>query len=271
LFDSIITKNDIAREDLMALGNRRFTLAAAAMLLGAQGAAAQTAEHVAAARETLEKSPVRAGQCAPVSEDFLGWPAALVQRCEYKNGDMTGVAYVLDVKPEILARWIETGCEAHMSGVAACFDRMLRCVTEKSSATFAIGGNVIADRKGGLQNMFFRNGVAIGAPQGGKPGAIPVEEQEMLAKTPESAVSSMRGGGAVAFWHTMPFQFAVKAIDLGVPAEMNTPDRRQKWLEVIRSEMQAAIKSDGNRFLSGWMTAHPITLRTGECADDRDP
>ena len=75
----------------------------------------------------------------------------------------------------------------------------------------------------------------------------------------------MAGGGAVAFWHTMPYQFAVKAIDLGVPAEMNTPDRRQRWLEIIRAEMQAALKTDGNRFLSGWMTAHPITLRTGEC------
>ncbi|WP_036283495.1 hypothetical protein [Methylocystis sp. ATCC 49242] len=255
----------------MAFGNRRFTLAAAAIVFGAQGAAAQTAEHVAAVQGVLEKSPVRAGQCAPVAEDFQGWPAALVQRCEYKNGDMTGVAYVLDVKPEVMAKWIETGCEAHMSGVAACFDRMLRCAVEKSNATFAIGGNVIAARKGVLQNMFFRNGVAIGAPMSGKPGAVPAEEQEKLARTPEAAVEAMPGGGAVAYWHTMPFQFAVKAIDLGVPAEMNTPDRRQKWLEVIRAEMQTALTTPVNRFLSGWMTAHPITLRTGECADDRDP
>ena len=39
----------------------------------------------------------------------------------------------------------------------------------------------------------------------------------------------------------------------------------------LNAELQAALKTDGNRFLSGWMTAHPITLRTGECADDRDP
>ena len=92
-----------------------------------------------------------------------------------------------------------------------------------------------------------------------------------LAEIDTSGVEAMPGGGPVAFWHTMPHQFAVKAIDLGVPAEMNTPDRRQRWLEIIRAEMQAALKTDGNRFLSGWMTAHPITLRTGECADDRDP
>jgi hypothetical protein len=158
-----------------------------------------------------------------------------------------------------------------MSGVAACFDRMAKCAVEKSKATFVIGGNLAAERKGAVTNMFYRNGVVIAAAATGKSDPVPLAEQEKLAKTPESAVEAMQGGGAVAFWHAMPFQFAIKAIDLGVPAEMNTPDRRQKWLEIIRAEMQAALKGDGNRFLSGWMTAHPITLRTGECADDRDP
>lgn len=253
----------------MAFGGRGIALAVMALAGGmaGQGASAQTAEHVAAAKAAMDKSPARAGACAPVSEDFDGWPAALALRCDYPQG----VAYVLDVKPETMAKWIETGCAAHMSGVGACFDRMLKCAVEKSNATFVIGGNLAAQRKGSVTNLFYRNGVVIAAPQNGKAEAVPVAEQEKLARLPESGVEAMQGGGAVAFWHTMPFQFAVKAIDLGVPAEMNTPDRRQRWLEIIRSEMQAALKSDGNRFLSGWMTAHPITLRTGECADDRDP
>ncbi|GLI91706.1 hypothetical protein [Methylocystis echinoides] len=251
----------------MAISKKRLALAFAALAGAAQGAAAQTAEHVAAVKSVMDKSLVRAGTCAPVSEDFDGWPAALVQRCDYPQG----VAYVLDVKPETMAKWIETGCAAHMSGVAACFDRMVKCAAEKSSATFVIGGNLAAERKGAVTNLFFRNGVVIGAAQNGKTDAVPAAEQEKLARLPESGVEAMPGGGPVAFWHTMPHQFAVKAIDLGVPAEMNTPDRRQRWLEIIRAEMQAALKTDGNRFLSGWMTAHPITLRTGECADDRDP
>ncbi len=251
----------------MTFDTRAWALAAAALLGAHQGASAQTAEHAAAVKAAFDKSPVRAGACAPVSEDFMGWPAALVQRCEYPQG----LAYVLDVKPETMAKWIETGCAAHMSGVSACFDRMLKCAGEKSNATFVIGGNLAAARKGAVTNLFYRNGVVVAAPQNSKAEAVPLAEQEKLARLPESAVEAMPGGGAVAFWHTQPFQFAVKAIDLGVPAEMNTPDRRQKWLEVIRAEMQAALKSDSNRFLSGWMTAHPITLRTGECADDRDP
>ncbi|MGJ0506376.1 MAG: hypothetical protein ACR652_04425 [Methylocystis sp.] len=256
----------------MAFSSRELALAAAALVAACQGAAcngaaAQTAEHVAAVKAVFDKSPVRAGACAPVTEDFDGWPAALTQRCDYPQG----VAYVLDVKPEIMAKWIETGCAAHMSGVGACFDRMLKCAVEKSNATFVIGGNLAAPRKGAVTNLFYRNGVVVAAPQNGKADPVPVEEQEKLARLPEGGVEAMPGGGPVAFWHTMPHQFAVKAIDLGVPAEMNTPDRRQKWLEIIRTEMQAALKTDGNRFLSGWMTAHPITLRTGECADDRDP
>lgn len=255
----------------MSIFNLRRARAVLALAALSGGAAAQTPEHAAAVKAVFDKSPARSGSCAAVAEDFQGWPAALVQRCDYKIGDATAVAYLLDVKPETMAKWIETGCAAHMSGVGACFDRMLKCAVEKSVGTFVIGGNLLAERKGVATNMFFRNGVVIATPQNGKPDATPPQEQEKLANTPEAAVAAMQGGGAVAFWHTMPYQFAIKAIDLGVPAEMNTPDRRQKWLEIIRAEMQAALKADGNRFLSGWMTAHPITLRAGECADDRDP
>jgi hypothetical protein len=256
----------------MAVGIEQRALAAAALFLASSGGAgAQTAEHVASVQAIFDKSPVRAGTCAPVAEDFQGWPAALVRRCDYKVGETPGLAYVLEVKPEVMAKWIETACPAHMAGVAACFDRMLKCAVEKSKATFVIGGNLVADRKGAVTNLFFRNGVVIAAPANGKSESVPAAEQEQLAKIPESAVAAMQGGGAVAFWHTLPYQFAVKAIELGAPAEMNTPDRRQRWLEIVRAEMLASLGADGNRFLSGWMTAHPITLRTGECADDRDP
>lgn len=250
---------------------RRFAVALAlAALLAAPRAGAQTADHVAAVKAAQEKAAVRAGgDCAPAGADFLGWPAGLVQRCAYKRGELPGVAYVLDVKPEVMARWIESGCAAHMVGVAACFDRILRCAAEKSDMTFAVGGDVVAERKGVLQNVFYRNGVAIAAPQDAKPVAL--DEQERLAHLPEGQVEAMPGQGAIAFWRTLPFQFAVKAIDLGVPAEMNTLDRRQKWLEIVRAEMLAALEAKDNRFLSGWMTAHPITLRTGECPDSRDP
>lgn len=233
-------------------------------------AQAQSPEHVAAAKATLEKSPLRAN-CAPVEEDFLGWPANLVQRCEYQYEDMPGLAYVLDVKPETLARWVEAGCSALMVGASHCFDRALKCAFDSTGVAFVLGGNLIAARKGVRQNRFYRNGVAIVAPNSGAPGAVPIAEQEQIAHIAEKDVSGMLDRGGVAFWDTMPYHFAVKAIDLGVPAEMNTPDRRAKWLEIVRVEMLKALESPENRFLSGWMSAHPITLRAGECPDSRDP
>lgn len=255
----------------MATLLQRAALAAATVSLAVSQPQAQTPDHVAAVKAAQEKSPARAGSCAAVGEDFLGWPADVVQRCDYKVGETQGVVYLLDVKPETLALWIETSCEKLMSGVAACFDRILRCSAERYGASFPIAGNLIAETGGAAQNMFYRNGVAIGAGQNGAAAAVPAEEQEKLARTPEAAGTTMLSGGAVAMWHTMPHQFAVKAIDLGVPAEMNTPDRRQKWLEIVRAEMLAALKQKENRFLAGWMTAHPIVLRAGECPDDRDP
>lgn len=233
-------------------------------------ARAQTPEHIAAAKATLEKSPVLA-KCAPVEEDFLGWPAKLVQRCEYQREDMLGLAYVLDIKPEILARWVETRCSAQMAGAGHCFDRTLKCALDSTAATFVVGGNLVATRKGVTQNRFYRNGVAIVAPNSGAPGAVSIAEQEQIAHMPEKDVSAMLDRGGVALWNTMPYQFAVKAIDLGVPAELNTPDRREKWLEIVRVEMLKALESPENRFLAGWMSAHPITLRAGECPDSRDP
>lgn len=253
----------------MALKAFRGLLAAA--FLASAAAGAQTPDHVAAVRAAQEKSPARAGTCAAIGEDFLGWPADLVQRCEYKVGEAPGVVYLLDVKPEAMALWIETGCEKLMAGIDACFDRVLRCSAERYGASFPVAGNLIAQKGGAIQNMFYRNGAAIAAPQSGGSAAIPVEEQEKLAHMTEAEVTAMQSGGAIAMWHTLPHQFAVKAIELGVPAELNTPDRRLKWLEIVRAEMIAALKQKENRFLYGWMKAHPIVLRAGECPDDRDP
>lgn len=230
-------------------------------------AQAQTPEHVTEAKAALEKAPIRAGTCVPATEAIQGWPAEALQRCEYKHGDLTGVAYVLEVKPETMASWIETSCKNLMVGIDSCFQRMTKCLGEKSGASFIVGGNGVSERQGAAQNVFYRNGVAISA----KPGAVSIEEQEQLARTPEAGITTMLGGGGVSFWHTLPYQFAVKAQELGVPAEMNAPDRRLRWLEVIRTEMLASLGKPENRFLAGWMAAHPITLRTGECADDRDP
>lgn len=253
------------------LGRGASSLLAATALFCAEPAGAQTAEHVATAKAALDKSPVRAGSCAPVSEDFVGWPAALVQRCEYKAGDAPAVAYVLDVRPETLAKWGESACESDMKGFAACYDLQLRCAVAKSGATFVIGGNLLASRKGVVTNMFYRNGVVIGAPQNGKPGAVPVEEQEKLAHLAEDKVEAMPERGAAALWQVMPHDLATKAIDLGVPSETNEPARRQKWLEVVRAEMLAAMTKGENRLLSGWIHSHPITLRVNECPERSDP
>lgn len=253
---------------------RRSGLSAALLLFFTGAPGAQTPEHVAAARAALDRSPVRAGTCGLVPEDFLGWPAALVRRCEYRVGEAPAIAYVLDVQPETLAKWGETACESDLKGFSGCYDIQLKCAAEKSGATFVIGGNLLMPRKGAagaVTNMFYRNGVVIGAPHNGKTQAVPVEEQEKLAHLAEDTVDAMPERGAVALWRTMPHDFATKAMDLGVPSETNEPARRQKWLELIRTEMQAAMTKGENRLLAGWIHSHPITLRVNDCPDRSDP
>lgn len=241
-----------------------------AALLMTAPALAQSAEHVAAVKAAVEAAPVIAGAtngCPPLAEDFFGWPGKLVKRCEYKSGDLTGVVYVLDLPHETAAKWIETACEEQMPGVAACFARILSCGVKESGMVFPISGNVIAEKSGATQNTFFRNGVALA---GAKPGPIPLDEQEKLARQPDAEAVPF-GRGPARLWRTLPHQFAIKAIELGVPGELNTPDRRLKWLEAVRDETLATLSQPRNRLLIAWMAAHPIVLRTGECPDDRDP
>ena len=81
-----------------------------------------------------------------------------------------------------------------MVGIDSCFERMTKCLGEKSGASFIVGGNGVSERQGAAQNVFYRNGVAISA----KPGAASIEEQEQLARMPEANIATMLGGGGVS-------------------------------------------------------------------------
>ena len=85
------------------------------ILLGAIDCAyAQTPDHTEAVPLNLEQSSIRQGACTPVAETFLGWPANTIHRCEYQHGNATGLAYLLEVKAETMAKWIETSCAAQI-------------------------------------------------------------------------------------------------------------------------------------------------------------
>ena len=78
--------------------------------------------------------------------------------------------------------------------------------------------------------------------------------------------------GGVALGSTSPYQFAVKALEIAVPAEMNTPNRREQRLEMVRIEMLKAREPRELPSLGLDVGAIPITLRAGECPESlRDP
>jgi hypothetical protein len=250
---------------------RRLTMAGALIcsVFIAGGALAQTAEHVAAVQAARAAAAPAPESCAPASEDIHGWPAKEIKRCDYRVGELPAIAYVLDPPAERIAQWIETGCAEELSGMSSCVERVLKCALDTSGLVFPVAGNA-PDAKKGLKNQFYRNGVAIAGPFSGKAAPIEIAQQEKIAHAPDAEIQSMPTGAA-RFWRTLPFQLSVKAPETGAPGAADTPERRIDWLAAIKTEMTGALASPRNRMLTGWMHAHPITIRIGDCPDDRDP
>lgn len=237
-------------------------------------------EHIAEVRQAQKAAYAisdASNGCPIVGSDMLGWPGNLVRHCIYTEGPAnnrrTGVVYLLDVQPDVIAQWIETGCQQQMAGVSSCFATVLKCGKENSGLLFPISGNMMENMDSSpWKNYFFRNGMTVDIDN--KPNAttdqIPIGRQEELAHLPNSAVTSIPSG-LLRFWRTLPRQFAKRYPNEGVIPNVDSRAAQQKWLDVARAEFLTALKSPTNRLLAAWIAAHPETLRAGECPGDNSP
>lgn len=241
---------------------------------------AQTSAHVAAVRNAQSSAYAISDStngCPLVGADMFGWPGTLVRKCIYQEGPnsnrLSGLAYLLDVTPEAIARWIETSCAKQLPNAGACFATVLKCGRGNSGMMFAISGNILENMNPTTwKNYFFRNGmtVSIGGQKNGKATPIPLERQEELARMPDSAIESIPSG-LTRYWRTLPKQFAARYPSEGAPIALNSPEARQKWLNIARAEFLAALGSPINRLLEAWVAAHPVTLAAGKCPEDTQP
>jgi hypothetical protein len=95
-------------------------------------ALAQSHEHVAAVRYAQQSAYAitdSTNSCPAIGTDIFGWPGPLVRKCAYvegpKQNQLTGIAFLIDVKPEVIARWIERSCADQLPGHSACFTTVL--------------------------------------------------------------------------------------------------------------------------------------------------
>lgn len=257
-----------------------FAVALLIALSAPTSAGAQTAAHVTAVKNAQTSAYAisdATNGCPLVGADMFGWPGTLVRKCIYAEGPsskrLPGLVYLLDVTPEAIARWIETACTNQLPNVSACFATVLKCGRSNSGMMFAVSGNILENMNPTTwKNYFFRNGMTVsmtGQPNGGTT-AISLERQEELAQTPDSGIQTIPSG-LTRFWRTLPKQFAARFPDAGAPVALNTPARRQKWLDLARAEFLAALGSPTNRLLEAWVAAHPVKLAAGKCPADNDP
>src|SRR4029434_2063627 len=115
----------------------------------------------------------------------------------------------VEVKPEIIATWIETACAQLMPTAGQCFERVLRCARDNSGMMFPISGNMMENMDNGpWKNWFFRNGMTVRMQnQGnGTTAQIPVDRQKELALMSDANILRIPTG-VTRFWRTKPAQF----------------------------------------------------------------
>ncbi len=203
--------------------------------------------------------------CPAANQDVLGWPAALVRKCIYKGGALDGVVYLLDVKPQTIALWIETGCRTQMGDIASCFATVLKCGQTNSGMMFPITGNMLENMDHTpFKNYFFRNGMTVlmKGQRNGTTDNIDLARQDALALMPTSAIRGIPSG-RTRLWRTLPSEFAAFDPASGAPASLATAQERQAWLDLAAREFRAALEKPENRLLNAWIKAHQTALRTG--------
>lgn len=210
--------------------------------------------------------------CPVVSEELWGWPKNLLSYCIYKDDSgLKGSVYVLNIAPEVIARWIETSCSKALPGSNTCFTYVLACGKWNSSYIFPVSGNVIEDGT----NFFFRNGITVNPLYDGKTWnwtrtQLDIDNiQNPIAMLSDSEVAqphdkpSPMPSGLARFWRTLPAHFAKTFEGSGAPMEVSAKGEdkeRQKWLDIVRNEVLGALNSPEDRLLMAYLAAHPQTI-----------
>ncbi|MER9800757.1 hypothetical protein NKJ36_27225 [Mesorhizobium sp. M0142] len=136
-----------------------------------------------------------------------------------------------------------------------------------------VSGNIMENMDGRhWKNFFFRNGMTVSmtSQRNGTTEQVDMARQREIAGMPDSQIASIPSG-LTRFWRTKPSQFAARFPSSGAPLTVRTPQDRQKWLDLARVEMLAALQSPNNHLLEAWVAAHPKTLARGTCPSDNDP
>jgi hypothetical protein len=241
-----------------------------------------TEQHTLLAQTALRSAYAVAGatnDCPLLTTDLHGWPAARVRHCVYSLNDAglgaprEAVAYILDVSPDRIARWIETACALVDTDAERCFTRVLETGRLNSSYMFVVAGNMLEDmyERRHYRNYIFRHGMTTSFRRGvnDRADVLELADQETLAAAPDSAAIAVPSG-STRFWGTTPANFAARFPDAGAPPD-STGANRAAWLALARTEMLAALESDRNRLLEAWLCAHAVQMFAKPCAPNASP
>jgi hypothetical protein len=201
--------------------------------------------------------------CPVATNDLLGWPRQRLRYCEYNEGGLSGAVYLLTIKPETIATWLNKTCDARMPKQKNCFRIVLQCGKLNSGMMFPVSGNMIENGR----NYFFRNGVTVVMKEFPHRGTtqINMDLQRRLIDAENSNISPIPTGLA-RLWRTMPSHMASLFPSENIPKSMKTADKmpdidaEQRWLNIVKIEISNALERPDNRLLDAYVSSHFETL-----------
>jgi endoglucanase len=200
-----------------------------------------------------------------VTDTLPDWEGFPVKLYEYKTSNdlythqpKTGLVYMLNPTPEKLAMWIATTCMAVKNSVEFKYtDSLFRWVKEQSGAQFPVKGVVYEDQytKDFQEPYIFKDGVTVYIRDSTlfpkDKTCTPAQLAFYLRITNDDIKLQTGQYGRICSTRREDYTSAGGQEDVG-----DVYDRKQKWLEVVRTLYKKAWHSDRNELMIMWAKNH---------------
>lgn len=198
--------------------------------------------------------------CPNATSDMGGWPKDRLRYCEYQQDGrdgkrLSGAVYLLKLNSETIASWINAACNARMKDKTECFRVVLRCGVLNSGMMFPVEGNIIENR----MSYYFRNGMTVVVKGFDHRSTEPIDlvaQRSLLGSATLESIPS----GLTRLWRTRPEHMAKLFPNESIPQGVDITQRRDRWLQIAKAEMTAAIDNPSNRLLDIYVATHSAKI-----------
>lgn len=199
------------------------------------------------------------------TDTIPGWEGFPVKLYEYKTGNdlytgkpKTGKVYLLNPSPEKLAMWVANACWSAKHSVDTVYTyQLLKWIDGQSNAQFPVKGVVYEDQytKNFQEPYVFKDGVTVyikDSTMWPKVKICTPEQLDFYLRITNADIK-LQTGQYARISSTTREDYKANG---GFEEVGDKGDRRQEWLEVVRTLYKKAWHSDHNELMEMWAKEH---------------